>query len=213
MKTATAGNSRDTCHLLVGSWPQDDAFDSARPPGQRRRPAAGSPFLGLAEEHQAQAELERCSPLRRPGSTRQWSARVNGYVRLLPVAEEAVARAAEDMRHRSPGALTAKGDRDFASRLDFEIEREVRDFLRSPLPRSASSARRTGSRATGEMQWVLDPIDGTANFVRGIPLCAVSLGLLHRAEAVLGVIELPFLGNRYVAARAMARRSTAAPSG
>ncbi|MBW4705057.1 inositol monophosphatase [Micromonospora sp. RL09-050-HVF-A] len=120
---------------------------------------------------------------------------------MLPVAEEAVARAAEMMRHRSPGLLTAKGERDFASQLDYEIEREVRAFLQAATPEIGFLGEEDGVQATGEMQWVLDPIDGTANFVRGIPLCAVSLGLLHGDDAVLGVIETPFLGNRYAAAR------------
>ncbi|MEU7959640.1 inositol monophosphatase family protein [Micromonospora humida] len=126
---------------------------------------------------------------------------VSDYRYLLPVAEEAVARAAEMMRHRSPGPLTAKGERDFASQLDYEIEREVRAFLQAATPEIGFLGEEDGVQATGEMQWVLDPIDGTANFVRGIPLCAVSLGLLHGDDAVVGVIEAPFLGNRYAAAR------------
>ncbi|MEV0805322.1 inositol monophosphatase family protein [Micromonospora sp. NPDC050200] len=125
---------------------------------------------------------------------------MSDYADLLSVAERAVARAAEMMRHRSPGALTAKGDRDFASQLDYEVEREVHAFLRDATPEIGFLGEEDGVHGAGEMQWVLDPIDGTANFVRGIPLCAVSLGLLHDDAAVLGVIELPFLGNRYAAA-------------
>jgi myo-inositol-1(or 4)-monophosphatase len=48
---------------------------------------------------------------------------------------------------------------------------------------------------------VLDPIDGTANFAKESPLCGVSLALLERGTPTLGLIELPFLGERYVAAR------------
>ncbi|PZF92494.1 inositol monophosphatase family protein [Micromonospora deserti] len=125
---------------------------------------------------------------------------MSDYGELLPVATEAVARAAEMMRHRSPGALTVKGDRDFASQLDYEIEREIRALLDEATPEIGFLGEEDGASGGGKMQWVLDPIDGTANFVRGIPLCAVSLGLLHGNQAVLGVIELPFLGNRYAAA-------------
>ncbi|MEV5763603.1 inositol monophosphatase family protein [Micromonospora sp. NPDC052213] len=114
---------------------------------------------------------------------------------------DAVARAAEAMRRRPPGALTVKGDRDMASALDYEIERDIRELLRTATPEIGFLGEEHGVSGAGDMQWVLDPIDGTANFVRGIPLCAVSLGLLHRSEAVLGVIELPFLGNRYAAAQ------------
>ncbi|MFG1775980.1 inositol monophosphatase family protein [Micromonospora sp. NPDC049048] len=126
---------------------------------------------------------------------------MSGYAELLPVAIEAVARAAENMRRKPPGALTAKGDRDMASALDYEIERDVRALLHAATPDIGFLGEEDGVSGSGEMQWVLDPIDGTANFVRGIPLCAVSLGLLHHGEAVLGVIELPFLGNRYAAAQ------------
>ncbi|MFG1757027.1 inositol monophosphatase family protein [Micromonospora echinofusca] len=126
---------------------------------------------------------------------------MSDYGPLLPVAIEAVARAAEDMRRKPPGALTAKGDRDMASALDYEIERSARELLRVATPDIGFLGEEDGISGSGELQWVLDPIDGTANFVRGIPLCAVSLGLLHHGEAVLGVIELPFLGNRYAAAQ------------
>ncbi|NBE81655.1 inositol monophosphatase family protein [Micromonospora rubida] len=126
---------------------------------------------------------------------------MSGYVELLPVAFEAVGRGAEAMRGRSPGSLTVKGDRDLVSELDFTIERELRAFLRHATPAIGFLGEEEGSTGSAELQWVLDPIDGTANFVRGIPLCAVSLGLVHRDDAVLGVIELPFLGSRYAAAR------------
>ncbi|MBQ1074894.1 inositol monophosphatase [Micromonospora sp. C31] len=126
---------------------------------------------------------------------------MSDYGPLLPVAIEAVARAGEDMRRKPPGALTAKGDRDMASALDYEIERSVRELLRIATPDIGFLGEEDGISGSGELQWVLDPIDGTANFVRGIPLCAVSLGLLHNGEAVLGVIELPFPGNRYAAAQ------------
>jgi myo-inositol-1(or 4)-monophosphatase len=50
------------------------------------------------------------------------------------------------------------------------------------------------------LQWVLDPVDGTANFVKGIPLYAISLGLVTSQEPVLGIIDIPADGSRYVAA-------------
>ncbi len=48
--------------------------------------------------------------------------------------------------------------------------------------------------------WALDPVDGTVNLVRGLPLCAVALGLFEQGRPVLGVIDLPFLETRYHAA-------------
>ncbi|MBM0236870.1 inositol monophosphatase [Micromonospora sp. ATA32] len=127
---------------------------------------------------------------------------MSDYRDLLPVAEEAARRASETMRRRPPGALTVKGDRDVASELDYAIERELRAFLLKETPEIGFLGEEEGRVGRAEMQWVLDPIDGTANFIRGLPLCAVSLALVHENEAVLGVIELPFLGSRFTAAHA-----------
>lgn len=56
-----------------------------------------------------------------------------------------------------------------------------------------------GARDGDGLWWVLDPVDGTANLARGIPLCAASLGLMAGRRSVLGVIDLPFLDTTYAA--------------
>jgi hypothetical protein len=113
---------------------------------------------------------------------------------LLPVAVDAVALASDLVRTRMPGLLTAKGDRDMSTEVDYAVERAVRDFLHDKTPDIAFLGEEEG--ATGapgaELLWALDPIDGTANFVHGIPLCGISLGLVHRNRPVVGVIDLPF---------------------
>ncbi|MCO5970245.1 inositol monophosphatase family protein [Actinoallomurus soli] len=139
---------------------------------------------------------------------------------LLPVALDAVAIATDLIRSRAPGLLTAKGDRDMATELDYAVERAVRAHLRERTPGVPILGEEEGvtGDAGGELLWALDPIDGTANFVHGLPLCGVSLGLLRRGRAVLGVIELPFLGARYSAvehggAHLGERRITASSTG
>ncbi|GAA4637712.1 inositol monophosphatase family protein [Actinoallomurus vinaceus] len=121
---------------------------------------------------------------------------------LLPVALDAVTIAADLIRSRAPGLLTAKGDRDMATDLDYAVERAVRAYLldRAPAVPILGEEEGVTGDGGGDLLWALDPIDGTANFVHGLPLCGVSLGLLHRGRAVLGVIDLPFLGTRYSAA-------------
>jgi myo-inositol-1(or 4)-monophosphatase len=118
---------------------------------------------------------------------------------LVPHALEAVTIARDLIRSRTPGSLTAKGDRDMACELDYAVERAVRDHLRRRTPEVAILGEEEGVSGDydGELLWSLDPIDGTANFVHGIPLAGVSLGLLYRDRAVLGVIDLPFLDARY----------------
>jgi myo-inositol-1(or 4)-monophosphatase len=118
---------------------------------------------------------------------------------LLPAAIEAVAIANELIRSRLPGLLTAKGDRDMASELDFAVERAVRAHLRERTPGVAILGEEEGVSGDpdSELLWALDPIDGTANLVHGMPLTGVSLGLLYEGRPVLGVIDLPFLDARY----------------
>ncbi|NJP34882.1 inositol monophosphatase family protein [Micromonospora thermarum] len=120
---------------------------------------------------------------------------------LLPIATEAVGRATERIVQQPPGALTVKGDRDLASDLDYTIERDVRAFLQAETPEIGFLGEEEGQTGSAEMRWVLDPIDGTANFVRGLPMCAVSLALVRGDEPVLGVIDVPLLATRYTATR------------
>jgi myo-inositol-1(or 4)-monophosphatase len=118
---------------------------------------------------------------------------------LLKIAEAAVDRGREVTDSRAPGTLTSKGDRDMASEVDFAVEREVRAFLERETPEIGVLGEEEGG-ATDGTRWVLDPIDGTVNFVHGAPLWGISLGLIADGRAVAGVIDQPMLGTRYAAA-------------
>jgi myo-inositol-1(or 4)-monophosphatase len=122
--------------------------------------------------------------------------------RMLSIAHEAVDLAADLMRNREPGVVTAKGARDMVSELDVDIERQVKSFLDERSGAIGFLGEEEGplERHYG-MWWVLDPIDGTANFLRHLPMCGVSLGLVRDAEPLLGVVGLPFLNERYSALR------------
>ncbi|MFC4063218.1 inositol monophosphatase family protein [Planomonospora corallina] len=132
---------------------------------------------------------------------------------LLPVAERAVAVAAEIVRTRLPGAVTAKGDRDMATEVDYAVEQAVRDFLAEQTPEIGFLGEEEGAVAGADsgLTWVLDPVDGTVNLLHGVPLCGVSLGLVGGDLPRLGVIELPFLGLRYTAVEGGGARAGEAP--
>jgi myo-inositol-1(or 4)-monophosphatase len=121
---------------------------------------------------------------------------------VLKIAEAAVARGRAVTRRTVPGELTFKGDRDMASEVDFAVEREVRAFLEQETPSIGVLGEEEGG-ATDGTRWVLDPIDGTVNFIHGVPLWAISLGLIHEGRAVAGVIDHPALGTTYVAAEGL----------
>src|SRR5215217_6877600 len=118
----------------------------------------------------------------------------------LAIARRATVEAAEVIRTHAPGKLTEKGDRDPASEVDLAVERFVRDFLHNKTPEIDFLGEEEGGDSSGhELLWMLDPIDGTVNFLHGFPLCAVSLSLCAADAVVAAVINLPFLGSQYTA--------------
>jgi myo-inositol-1(or 4)-monophosphatase len=118
----------------------------------------------------------------------------------LAIARRAAAEAAEVVRTHTPGRLSEKGDRDPASEVDLAVERFVRDFLHNKTPEIGFLGEEEGGNSTGhELLWMLDPIDGTVNFLHGFPLCAVSLSLSEANTTVVAVIDLPFIGSQYTA--------------
>lgn len=123
---------------------------------------------------------------------------MTSLVDLLEVAHNALDIARTMMLDTAPGSVTAKGDRDMASEVDYAIEKSVRRQLAIETPEISFLGEEGGEKTVpGTLMWVLDPIDGTANFIHEIPLCAISLGLLDRKNGVLGVVDVPFLGTRY----------------
>jgi myo-inositol-1(or 4)-monophosphatase len=118
----------------------------------------------------------------------------------LAIARRAVAEAAQLVRTHTPGKLTEKGDRDPASEVDLAVERFVRDFLHNKTPEIEFLGEEEGGHLAGHgLLWMLDPIDGTVNFLHGFPLCAVSLSLFDADTVVAAVIDLPFIGTQYTA--------------
>jgi myo-inositol-1(or 4)-monophosphatase len=131
----------------------------------------------------------------------------------LATAVDAIAIANELVQSRRPGILTPKGDRDMASEVDYAIEQAIRRFLADATPEIGFLGEEEG-RTFGrseELLWVLDPVDGTVNFVHGIPLCAVSLGLVAGDRSIIGVIDMPFLNARYSAAEGTGARRNGQP--
>jgi myo-inositol-1(or 4)-monophosphatase len=117
-------------------------------------------------------------------------------------AERAVDLGAQILRRGQAhvGALVAKGDRDFATAVDVSVEAAIKEALRELAPGVPFLGEESGGRSIGAgSMWVLDPIDGTVNFSRGSPLCGISLALLVEERPRLAVVDLPFLGERYVA--------------
>jgi myo-inositol-1(or 4)-monophosphatase len=83
--------------------------------------------------------------------------------------------------------------------VDLQIETEIKKTLGQPAADVAFLGEESGGSLARGLTWVLDPIDGTTNFMKGSPLCAISLALLDGSRPMLGIVDLPLLGERYVA--------------
>lgn len=122
---------------------------------------------------------------------------MNDLEPLLSLAHEAVDLARGRFLSK-PRVISLKTDRDMVTEIDLAIEADVRRFLAERAPEVGFLGEEGGIQGQdSELTWALDPIDGTANFVHGLPLCAVSLGLIKNQRQVLGVIDLPSFGLRY----------------
>lgn len=121
--------------------------------------------------------------------------------RLLVVAHDATDKAVNLLMRGQAGEVQSKGDRDLVTEVEVAIEHLVRDHLAEHVPDVGFLGEETGATGDPSVYWVLDPVDGTANFVHGVPLCAVALGLVRDGQPVLGVIDTPFLNHRYWATK------------
>jgi myo-inositol-1(or 4)-monophosphatase len=102
---------------------------------------------------------------------------------------------------RSALLVEAKGDASPVTQADRDAEAAIRDLIAARFPAHGVIGEEHGShRADAEWVWVLDPIDGTRAFVTGRPLFGSLIALLHRGVPVLGIIDQPVTGERWVGA-------------
>jgi histidinol-phosphatase len=84
---------------------------------------------------------------------------------------------------------------------DQAVEEGIRRTLSRARPRDAVLGEEQGTTGHGQRCWVVDPIDGTKNFVRGVPVWATLIGLMVDGEVVVGVVSAPQLNRRWWAMR------------
>ena len=78
--------------------------------------------------------------------------------------------------------------RDLKLQLDIDTENIIKDHISAYSSYSILGEETGSSDKLDECYWVIDPLDGTSNFLRGIPICCVSIALMHELKPVLGVI-------------------------
>ena len=117
------------------------------------------------------------------------------------IAVEAGAVLMERFGRLSGGEIERHGARDVVTAADREAEALITRRLQEARPDipvlGEEGSRGTEGRAPEGEVWIVDPLDGTVNFVQGIPLFAVSIGLVENGQPILGVVHLPAMGQTF----------------
>ena len=100
--------------------------------------------------------------------------------------------------------LERKPDRTFVTVADQTVEREIRAGIAARFPGHGLVGEEYGTQdGDASTRWYIDPIDGTHNFIRGVPLFGTLLAVEHEGEIQAGVISAPVLRERWWAARGL----------
>ena len=128
-----------------------------------------------------------------------------GLADLLELAERAAVRGGELVAGEPLPLAESKGAGDYVTEVDRASERAIREVLGAATPDIPVLGEEAGG-AAGERYWVVDPLDGTTNYLHGFPVVGVSVALVQDGRPALGVVHAPFLGQTYLAARGLGAR-------
>ncbi|MGW2327974.1 inositol monophosphatase family protein [Streptomyces sp. NPDC001700] len=121
---------------------------------------------------------------------------------LLDLALEVARRAGDLLRDGRPAdlgvAATKSSPIDVVTEMDVASEKLITDFLAQHRPQDGVLGEEgASSEGTSGVRWVIDPIDGTVNYLYGLPSWAVSIAVERDGEAVVGVVAAPMRGETY----------------
>jgi myo-inositol-1(or 4)-monophosphatase len=126
---------------------------------------------------------------------------------LLEIAREAAAAAAsvllDRFGQRAEGVRSKSGPTDLVSDADVAAEAAIRHVLAQRRPEDRVLGEEGGTSGDGRLLWVVDPLDGTINFLFGIPVFAVSIGCQDERGAIVGLVLDPVRDECFAATRSM----------
>ena len=115
------------------------------------------------------------------------------------------AKSGADILMESFGKITQKDIRekqlnDFLTYVDEKAEKKIIDVIRQTFPEHGFLAEESGkSDALTEYQWIIDPLDGTKNYISGIPVFAISIALRAKDQIIVGVVHDPVRNEMFYA--------------
>ncbi len=123
---------------------------------------------------------------------------LNTAVKAARRAGAVIVRAMPDIDRLT---IENKGRHDFVSEVDRRAEETIIDVIRTAYPNHGVLAEESGSHTGNDWQWIIDPLDGTTNFLHGFPQFAVSIALRHKGRLEQAVVFDPVRDELFTAGR------------
>jgi len=124
---------------------------------------------------------------------------------LLNIAVKAARRAGEviirSLNRLESLTVASKGRNDFVTEVDRAAEQEIIAIIRKHYPQHAFLAEESGRSGESDTVWIIDPLDGTTNFLHGFPVFAVSIACQVKGRLEHGVVYDPMRGELFTASR------------
>ncbi len=124
---------------------------------------------------------------------------------MLTIAVRAARNAGDLIRRSSDNinqlSVNEKTKNDFTSEVDWKAEQEIIKVLRASFPDHAILAEESGEKIGNDYVWIIDPIDGTTNFLHGFPHYCVSIALKNKNKLEIGVVYDPLRDELFTAER------------
>ncbi len=124
---------------------------------------------------------------------------------LINIAVEATRAATviinRAMKRMDTIKIAEKKPNDFVTEVDQRVEQEIIGIIKKAYPTHAILGEESGESEGSDYQWIIDPIDGTRNFIHGFPHFAISIGIAHKGRIEHGVIYDPLRQELFTATR------------
>jgi len=156
----------------------------------RMRPSAAGLFIGTQSSESLEWRLRSLSPFHPHASDAHIA------VKAARRAGSIISRASENLEVLT---IKHKSLNDLVSEVDRAAEDAIIDVIKGAYPDHAILAEESGASGESEYVWIIDPLDGTTNFLHGFPQYCVSIGLFHKGVPTHGVIFDPTRNDLYTA--------------
>ncbi len=135
----------------------------------------------------------------------------NMLTAIEALCKEAGAFQMQHFREREPGWGDEKEEKNYVSYIDVETERMLKRGLLALCPDAGFYGEESERVRNDALEWIVDPLDGTTNYLSGYEVFTISIGLAQQGKPALGVVYRPFTGDCFTAIRGQGARKNGVP--